>query len=310
MILEKVVTKGAGGAAALVIKNALKKGCSFEGDTEVLMADGSTEPIESIEVGDQVLATDPETGEQEAKAVEAKHVHDDILVTLVLIGARGMEETVRTTEDHPFWSATDREFQRADALSPGELVLGSGGETVEVARIDRDVTWEPAWNLTVDGLHTYHVLTNPDRGPPGTRDAADVQESGILVHNCGTGARSGEGLSDDELLASAQALRDDHVAEVVRTSSKRKMAGAVTAGYNIETREFAAGNSSAEGGCAEICVVNQLGGDATKIRFTAAIRARHGGLQEICPACEITFRRHQFVDPATTFQTDRILGGE
>ena len=118
MILKKVVTKGAGGAAALVIKKA---GCSFESDTEVLMADGLTEPIESIEVGDEVLATDPETGEQEAKAVEAKHVHDDILVALVLVGARGMEGTIRTAEGHRFWSETDQEFQRADSLSSGSV---------------------------------------------------------------------------------------------------------------------------------------------------------------------------------------------
>ncbi len=37
---------------------------SFSGDTLVLMADGSKKPIDEVEVGDWVVATDPETGEQ------------------------------------------------------------------------------------------------------------------------------------------------------------------------------------------------------------------------------------------------------
>jgi len=31
--------------------------------TEVLLADGTTKPIEDVEIGDQLLATDPVTGE-------------------------------------------------------------------------------------------------------------------------------------------------------------------------------------------------------------------------------------------------------
>jgi hypothetical protein len=59
----------------------------------------------------------------------------------VLVGTGRVEGTIRTTEDHPFWSETDHEFQRADVLSSGEFVLDASGCTVEVARIDRKVTW-------------------------------------------------------------------------------------------------------------------------------------------------------------------------
>jgi hypothetical protein len=89
------------------------------------------------------------------------------------------------------------------------------------------------------------------------------------------------------------------------------MSGAVTGGYNVEAREFAAGHSTEEGGgCAEMCVVNQLGGDPAKVRFTNAIRPRYGKLQEICASCGIRFRRNQSANPRTTCMTDRGLGGK
>ena len=45
--------------------------CSFSADTEVLMADGTTKPISEIEVGDWVLAEDPETGRTRSTRGEA-----------------------------------------------------------------------------------------------------------------------------------------------------------------------------------------------------------------------------------------------
>lgn len=44
------------------------RACSFTGATVVLMADGTRTRIEDIEVGDEVIATDRETGEQAAKS--------------------------------------------------------------------------------------------------------------------------------------------------------------------------------------------------------------------------------------------------
>ncbi|PDP86653.1 hypothetical protein CQJ94_15255 [Glycomyces fuscus] len=37
----------------------------------MVMADGSTKPLEEVDVGEKVLATDPETGEQTARTVLA-----------------------------------------------------------------------------------------------------------------------------------------------------------------------------------------------------------------------------------------------
>lgn len=136
-----------------VAAQTAERSCSFSGATTVLMADGTRKPIEDIEVGDKVIATDPETGEQLAKSVEHVWVHDDTVTDLVVDG-----EVITTTEDHPFWSDTDQRFERADALSAGEKVLGADGRMVTVSGPKVGTTREAlAYNLTVAGIHTYHV---------------------------------------------------------------------------------------------------------------------------------------------------------
>jgi hypothetical protein len=74
-----------------------------------------------------------------------------------------------TTEDHPFWNATDREFQRADQLDAGDQLLSDGGRLIRVIGMrpssQRVAT---AYNLTVDDIHTYYVLAG---------------DTPVLVHN-------------------------------------------------------------------------------------------------------------------------------
>jgi RHS repeat-associated protein len=137
--------------------------CSFGGETLVLMADGTTKPISRVKVGDMVLAQDPETGEIGARKVTDAWVHDDDLVRLEIDG-----DVVRTTEDHPFWNDTDREWQRADQLDHGDQVLTSDGRRVKVGVLIGSAGRGSAYNFTVEGLHTYHVLFGTDA---------------VLVHN-------------------------------------------------------------------------------------------------------------------------------
>lgn len=145
----RVVTVVATGVAA----NTAARTCSFAGATTVLMADGSRKPIEDVRVGDKVIATDPETGEQAAKTVEHVFVHDDAVIDLVVDG-----EVITTTEDHPFWSVTDQRFERADELSPGEQVLAADGRVITVSGLQLGTAREAlAYNLSVEGVHTYHV---------------------------------------------------------------------------------------------------------------------------------------------------------
>ncbi len=74
---------------------------------------------------------------------------------------------ITTTEDHPFWSVTDQRFERADELTDGEQVLDASGHVIAVSGLELGTAREAlAYNLSVDGIHTYHV-----------------GQSEILVHN-------------------------------------------------------------------------------------------------------------------------------
>lgn len=129
------------------------RACSFSGTTTVLLADGARKPIQDVKVGDRVVATDPETGEQVAKRVEHVFVHNDTVIDLLVDG-----DVITTTEDHPFWSVSDQRFERADELSPGEKVLGAGGRVITVSGLELGTAREAlAYNLSVEGIHTYHV---------------------------------------------------------------------------------------------------------------------------------------------------------
>ncbi|MEV0948958.1 RHS repeat-associated core domain-containing protein [Promicromonospora sp. NPDC050249] len=141
--------------------------CSFAGATPVLMADGSRKQIKNIEVGDEVIATDPEGGEEAARKVTHVWVHQDDLFEFEVDG-----ELIVTTEDHPFWSVTDQAWEGAQELDAGEEVLGADGSALTVTRVLDlgSIKSDAAYNLTVSGLHTYHV---------GVQD--------VLVHNAGGG---------------------------------------------------------------------------------------------------------------------------
>ena len=140
-------------AVVVLATGVAAKACSFTGSTVVLMADGSKKPIANIEVGDEVMATDPETGDQEAKTVEYVYVHHDTVTDLVVDG-----EVITTTEDHPFWSATYQRFERADELDSGEEVLDADGRLITVSGLKLGTAREAlAYNLAVEGIHTFHV---------------------------------------------------------------------------------------------------------------------------------------------------------
>ncbi|GAA1138006.1 RHS repeat-associated core domain-containing protein [Kribbella jejuensis] len=151
-LLAKVAS-GAGAEAGEAVANTAARACSFSGTTTVLMADGSQKQIQDVRIGDEVVATDPETGEQLAEPVEHVFVHGDVVTDLVVEG-----DVVTTTEDHPFWSVTDQAFERADQLGSGEQVLGADGRVLTVSGLKKGTERQAlAYNLSVRGIHTYHV---------------------------------------------------------------------------------------------------------------------------------------------------------
>ncbi|MFI6259039.1 DNRLRE domain-containing protein [Micromonospora zamorensis] len=147
---------------------------SFAVGTKVRMADGTTKPIEEIEVGDEVLATDPETGVTEARPVVDLIVGEgkkDLVEVTVDTDGEGGEETgsVIATAAHPFWVDGQGRFVDAKDLRSGDDVVTVTGERVEVVGTKSWTEVRRVHNFTVDGIHTYYVAAG---------------EADVLVHNC------------------------------------------------------------------------------------------------------------------------------
>ncbi|MFF1681929.1 polymorphic toxin-type HINT domain-containing protein [Streptomyces sp. NPDC058256] len=147
---------------------------SFTPGTLVLMADGSTKPIEEIELGDEVLATDPETGETRAKTVTAeikgKGVKHLVEVTVDTDGDRGAATaTVTATDGHPFWVPELGKWIDAKDLKPGQWLKTGSGTLVRISAVGHRTESRTVHNLTVADIHTYYVLAGA---------------TPVLVHNC------------------------------------------------------------------------------------------------------------------------------
>ena len=126
----------------------------FVAGTQVLLGDGTSKSIEEIEVGDEVLAADPETGETFAKRVLDTYVHEDV-ETYVVETSSG---SVTSTAEHPFW-VDGRGWTPVRELQPGDKLVDADGMRVKLLAVGATGETATVHNLNVDGLHNYHVQT-------------------------------------------------------------------------------------------------------------------------------------------------------
>jgi Pretoxin HINT domain len=190
------VTGAVAGGIAGGISGARASSChSFDPDTKVLMAAGTARAIKDIEVGDEVAATDPATGQTTAQPVTTLHLNNDtdltdLTITVAASGAvvqsarnaanesdgtiRGPTTSVlHTTAHHPFWDATAHTWVGAGALIVGHGLRTVDGRAVKVTAARSFASQKIMRDLTVAHVHSYYVI------------AGTVP---VLVHNCG-GAR-------------------------------------------------------------------------------------------------------------------------
>lgn len=139
---------------------------SFVPETAVLMASGRTKPIEHVEVGDSVIAKDPETGEAGPRLVTDTIVGDGEKHLIDIEVAGG---TITATGGHPFWVDDEGLWIDAEELSAGDLLLLSDGSTAPISHVTDRVVVQRVHNLTVQGIHTYFV---------------EAGDEFVLVHNC------------------------------------------------------------------------------------------------------------------------------
>lgn len=152
-------------------------GNSFVPGTEVVMADGSRQPIEDVRAGDEVKATDPTTGKTTAQEVTAtikgKGLKKLVRLTLDTDGDRGdATDTVTATAGHPFWVPSVRKWLKAEELKPGQWLETGSGTRVQVDAVRAWTQQAAVHNLSVARAHTYFVAAGA---------------TPVLVHNCGGG---------------------------------------------------------------------------------------------------------------------------
>ncbi|MEV0489525.1 DNRLRE domain-containing protein [Streptomyces atratus] len=146
---------------------------SFVPGTEVLMADGSRKDIDKLVVGDQVLATDVESGDSRAREVTntRSHAGKKSLVTLTVDtdGTKGKATgKVTATAGHPFWLPDAGRWVEAGELEPGMWLRASSGTWVQITAVAHPTRQQRVHNLTVDAVHDYYVF---------------VGDQALLVHN-------------------------------------------------------------------------------------------------------------------------------
>lgn len=147
-------------AAAYGVRIGRLGGCNcFLAGTDVLMADGSTKDIEDVKLGDEVLATDPETGKTGKRKVTRLIVTDDDehFNELAIVTDDGPEK-LTATQEHPFWVLSEKKGVEAGQLRPGMTLLTVDGSRATVQANRAYSKHARTYNLTVDDLHTYYVL--------------------------------------------------------------------------------------------------------------------------------------------------------
>ena len=144
-----------GDDTARVAHDACNGAACFTGDTPVLMADGSSKPIQDVQPGDQVTAWDPDTDTTQPRTVTRTWTHENT-ETLVV----GLEDggQVETTTGHPFLTR-DRGWTPAGHLKPGDQLHTPDNTWVTVQSIEATGHARTVHNLEIEDLHTYHVHT-------------------------------------------------------------------------------------------------------------------------------------------------------
>jgi hypothetical protein len=79
--------------------------------------------------------------------------------------ADGTQQTLSTTDEHPFWSVTAEEFIEAGSLIVGHSVTGPNGETQTLVSSAREEFPDgvPVFNFQVTDYHTYFVAASADK---------------------------------------------------------------------------------------------------------------------------------------------------
>lgn len=145
--------------------------CCFVAGTLVETENG-LRYIEDIQIGDRVLARNPETGETTFKSVtDLIRLNERQIWEVSLSGDNGASEFFETTDDHPWWIVDETgqgSWKDTAELLVGMIVTTADNQTMVITKVVETDRIDATYNLTVADFETYFVGENK-----------------VLVHNCG-----------------------------------------------------------------------------------------------------------------------------
>jgi guanyl-specific ribonuclease Sa len=141
--------------------------------------------IETLQVGELVLASDPETGVvKECQILQTFERQAPVLLD-IQVG----HETITCTPEHPFW-VPEQGWTQAGKLQVGTSLLTSEGNIISVTAIKRRAGRFEVYNFEVEEFHTYFVSSlstlvhNADCGssglPKATKDSLPLEAADTL----------------------------------------------------------------------------------------------------------------------------------
>ncbi|MFF9635483.1 polymorphic toxin-type HINT domain-containing protein, partial [Streptomyces bacillaris] len=143
-------------------KVRLRKACDtcFLAGTKVLMAGGQAKNIEDIQPNDQVVATDPATGNTSLQQVTRQIItKDDKWFNELTIATPDGPETLNPTYEHPFWSPSEKAWIKAADLQKGMTLRAPDSSKPVKVQTNRSYSLAATtYNLSVAEVHTYYVL--------------------------------------------------------------------------------------------------------------------------------------------------------
>ncbi|MGC4944422.1 polymorphic toxin-type HINT domain-containing protein [Kribbella sp. DT2] len=137
---------------------------SFVPGTPVVLASGASAAIETVNVGDSIVATDPATGKTAAQKVVATIIGDgqkelvDLDVHFAMPSGESSEVSIVTTSGHHFSLQGGGRWVTAGQLKVGDELHGlRPGQRAIVKAVGSRVEATKVHNLTVAVAHTYYV---------------------------------------------------------------------------------------------------------------------------------------------------------
>lgn len=130
-----------------ILTNGSEMGGCFDGDTLILMADGTSRPIDQVKVGDYILTKENDLSSKlvAAKVTSTKQAQES--------GYLVINNQLKVTPDHKLW--VNKSWMEAALIKVGDSLTDSQNQQIKVNSLEWVRGKFTVYNLTVDKYNTF-----------------------------------------------------------------------------------------------------------------------------------------------------------